>query len=188
MSSVLIGIIGIALFMGIAIGSAIFLGPRFEDAQSQSLGSSSIQAVSTVASAVSSYRMATGYAYGAGLEDVQKLVDAGFLRSVPANSVVPSRAPQIIGSNGVNYSSSSATQQAIWSPKAVVMSLGTDRSVCSQIERMLGNIDSGQEVDDTTVSPITATDAKAAGCFRTNRNSFSVSSGDYVVYVRVGGA
>lgn len=188
MSSVLIGIIGIALFMGIAIGSAVFLGPRFEDAQSQSLGSTSVQAVSSVAAAVSSYRMATGYGYGPGLENAQKLVDGGFLRSVPSNPVLPGRDPQIIGSNGLDYASTPAAQQGTWSPKFVYMSVGTDNGVCGQVLRMLGYMGSGDTLATTTYDPSAGGDQRPAGCFRTNTASSQIASGDYVVYARVGGA
>ncbi len=189
MSSVLIGIIGIALFMGIAIGSAVFLGPRFEDAQSQSLGSTSVQAVSSVAAAVSSFRMATGYGYGPGLENTQKLVDGGYLRSVPTNPVISGRDPQIVGSNGLDYASTPAAQQGTWSPKFVYMSVGTDNGVCSQVLRMLGYMNSGDSLNaGTTYDPSVGGDQRPAGCFRTNAGASQISAGDYVVYARVGGA
>jgi len=189
LSSVLIGIIGIALFMGIAIGSAVFLGPRFEDAQSQSLGSTSVQAVSNVAAAVSSFRMATGYGYGPGLENTQKLVDGGYLRSVPSNPVATGRDPQIVGSNGLDYSATPAAQQSSWSPKFVYMSIGTDRFVCDQVLRMLGYMSSGDSMNpNTTYDPSVGGDQRPAGCFRTNAASSQIASGDYVVYARVGGA
>lgn len=189
LSSVLIGIIGIALFMGIAIGSAIFLGPRFEDAQAQSLGSSAISAVSTVAGGVNSYRMATGYAYGAGLENTQKLVTEGFLRAVPSNMVVAGRDPQIVGSNGLDYASTPVGQQPSWNPKFVYMSLGTDQGVCGQIMRMLGYLGSGDTYDaNTSYAPSVGGDQRPAGCFRTNTASAQIAAGDYVAYARIGGA
>ena len=190
MSSVLIGIIGIALFMGIAIGSAIFLGPRFEDAQAQALGSNAVQVVSTVAGAVNSFRMTTGYAYGIGPENVTKLVTAGYLRGLPLNPVIKARYPVMVGSNGLDYVLTPIDDRVSWSPKYIYMSIGTDRAVCTQVMRMLGHMAGDREVDpDYQESPIMAGDFKASGCFRTDTSSSSlIVAGDYVVYSRIGGA
>lgn len=175
--------------MGIAIAGAIFLGPKFEDAQSQSLGSSSVQAVTAVASAVNSYRMATGYAYGSGLESADSLVTGGYLRAVPANPVLPGRPPQIIGANGSDYIASTSADRMSWSPKYVYMSVGTDRNVCTQVMRMLGHYTGGQEIDpNTQLLPANGGDGKPAGCFRTAAGSTQIAAGDYVVFARIGGA
>ena len=187
MSSVLIGIIGVALFMGIAIGSAIFLGPRFEDAQAQSLGSSAIQTVSAVGSSVSSFRMATGYAIGPGLESPQKLVDAGFMRQMPVNPVNSARPVVIVDESGKTYDGAAAASKPSWSPKAVVMSLGDDMKVCQQIQRMTGAISNSADLDpDNRVMISTGINAKMAGCFRTKSQTPGVSIDDYVAYSRLG--
>jgi hypothetical protein len=187
MSSVLIGIIGVALFMGIAIGSAIFLGPRFEDAQAQSLGSSAIQTISAVGSSVSSFRMATGYAIGPGLESPQKLVDAGFMRQVPINPVTSARPIVIVDETGQTYDGASAAAKPTWSPKAVLMSLGGDSSVCEQILRMTGAIGNGSTIDPSNKVAISnGIGAKMAGCFRTNVATPGVLADDYVAYSRLG--
>src|SRR3546814_17765989 len=51
MSNVLIGIIGVILFIGLALAGALFLGPRFQESPHNSRASSSVQEVSQIASA-----------------------------------------------------------------------------------------------------------------------------------------
>lgn len=187
MSNVLLGILAVVLFMGLAIGSAVFLGPRFDEAQSLGAASDIIQSVASVSTAVNAYRMATGYAYGPGLESPQVLVDAGFMRRVPENSLVPGRAPQIYGSNGLDYLSTPAADQPVWSPRFVYMSIGDDRLVCSQVMRVLGHISGSSMVSDTAVSPAVAGDQRSAGCFRTASGGAQINANDYVVFSRIGG-
>lgn len=188
LSNVLIGIVGVVLFMGLAIGSAVFLGPKFEEAQAQSLASNAVQSVTTVASAVTNFHMSTGYTYGAGLENAQKIVTAGVLRSVPANPVVAANLPQIAGSNGLDYTASPAAQRTTWSPKYVFMSIGNDVEVCTQVMRMLGYYGYTVAYDPSNVmAPATAGDQYIAGCFRTNTAMTNIAANDYVVFARIGG-
>jgi len=42
MSNVLIGIIGVILFIGLALAGALFLGPRFQESTNNSRGSAVI--------------------------------------------------------------------------------------------------------------------------------------------------
>ena len=51
MSNVLIGIIGVILFIGLALAGALFLGPRFQQSTNNSKASASVQAVSQVGNA-----------------------------------------------------------------------------------------------------------------------------------------
>ena len=186
MANVLLGILAIVLFMGFAVGSAVFLGPRFDEAQSMGAASDAIQAVSSVAAAANSFRLATGYAYGPGMENPQALVNAGFLRRVPGNPIVPANGPQIYGSNGRDYAASNSSEKAVWSPTFVVMSLGDNRLVCSQVMRMLGHSSGSDLVSTSTVPPGAGANGRTAGCFRTTRVGTQVASGDYVVYARLG--
>lgn len=187
MSNVLIGILAIVLFMVVAIGSAIFLGPQFDDAQSMGAASSAIQAVSEVATGVNTFRMATGYTYGAGLESAQRLVDAGVLRRVPENPVISGRAPQIIGANGNDFLQSSAAEQAVWVPRVVVMSLGADRLACTHVMRMLGHISGEALVSESAVTPLVGSNDRTAGCFRASQGGTGVAANDYVAFARIGG-
>src|SRR3546814_7999702 len=60
MSNVLIGIIGVILFIGLAIAGALFLGPRFQESTNNSSASASVQAVSQIASAANMFEVQEG--------------------------------------------------------------------------------------------------------------------------------
>lgn len=97
MSNVLIGIIGVILFIGLALAGALFLGPRFQESTNNSKASAAVQAVSQVASAANMYRVQEGKSDfslnttpGAG-----DLVTNNYLKSIPANpagTAIPSLA------------------------------------------------------------------------------------------------
>src|SRR3546814_19495658 len=60
MSNVLIGIIGVILFIGLALAGALFLGPRFQESTNNSRASASVQAVSQIASAATMFEVQEG--------------------------------------------------------------------------------------------------------------------------------
>lgn len=84
MSNVLIGIIGVILFVGLALAGALFLGPRFQDSRSTSVGAATVQAVSQVSSAVALSNVEESGFLGAGT-DPEGLRLANYLRNVPVN-------------------------------------------------------------------------------------------------------
>ena len=90
MSNVLIGIIGVILFIGLALAGALFLGPRFQESTNNSRASAAVQAVSQVASAANMYRVQEGTAptaVGAAgdASTATTLMGRGYLKSVPSN-------------------------------------------------------------------------------------------------------
>lgn len=60
MSNVLIGIIGVILFIGLALAGALFLGPRFQESKVSASAAASVQALSQAASAVQLYNLNEG--------------------------------------------------------------------------------------------------------------------------------
>ena len=60
MSNVLIGIIGVILFIGLALAGALFLGPRFQESRNSSGAAAGMQALSQVANAVELYNLNEG--------------------------------------------------------------------------------------------------------------------------------
>ena len=60
MSNVLIGIIGVILFIGLALAGALFLGPRFQEATVNSKASAQMAGLKQVADAVNMYRIQEG--------------------------------------------------------------------------------------------------------------------------------
>ena len=81
MSNVLIGIIGVILFIGLALAGTLFLGPRFQESTNNSRASAAVQAVAQVASAANMFRVQEGR----GAANVEALVTDGYLKSTPAN-------------------------------------------------------------------------------------------------------
>lgn len=60
MSNVLIGIIGVILFIGLALAGALFLGPRFQEATVNSKASAQMAGLKQIADAVNMYRVQEG--------------------------------------------------------------------------------------------------------------------------------
>ncbi len=85
MSNVLIGIIGVILFIGLALAGALFLGPRFQESTQNSKASAAVQAVSQVANAANMYRLQEGRTLLTGNLDL--LTNGGYLKSAPANPI-----------------------------------------------------------------------------------------------------
>jgi hypothetical protein len=80
-SNVLIGIIGVILFIGLALSGALFLGPRFQEASNSSKGSAVASAVAQVAQATEMMRVQEGTSF-TGAQTMSKIVP-GYLKSVP---------------------------------------------------------------------------------------------------------
>lgn len=183
MSNLLIGIIGVALFIGIAIAGAVFLGPRFEDSATNSVASNSIQAVTLVATAANSYRMATGYVSGSDMGTPQSLVDAGFMKSVPTNPSASGAGLELVDASGTDYDL--ATDKAGFSPRYVALSIGSDRALCTAVERQASNIGSESSFDDGQ-KDLSGFSPRNSGCFHSSsKRMSSMTAGDYLVYARM---
>jgi len=88
MSNVLIGIIGVILFIGLALAGALFLGPRFQESTNNSRASAAVQAVSQVSNAANMYNVQEGKIPSAiddATHTATTLIGGGYLKSVPAN-------------------------------------------------------------------------------------------------------
>src|SRR3546814_10975839 len=88
MSNVLIGIIGVILFIGLALAGALFLGPRFQESTNNSRASASVQAVSQIASAANMFEVQEGRIAAVipdAVVDNDDLAERGYLTSVPQN-------------------------------------------------------------------------------------------------------
>jgi len=84
MSNVLIGIIGVILFIGLAVAGALFLAPRFSDTKSASTAAATVQAVAQLAAAVTYANADQAQRAPAGF-DTADLVAGRYLQSVPTN-------------------------------------------------------------------------------------------------------
>ncbi len=118
MSNVLIGIIGVILFIGLALAGALFLGPRFQESTNNSRASAAVQAVSQVSSAINMYNVQEGRTYGTDTTG-EGLVTDGYLKSVPSNPT---------GTGAIALDDASAN------PRYVTMPLGGNaEQICAAI-------------------------------------------------------
>ncbi len=168
MSNVLIGIIGVILFIGLALAGALFLGPRFQEATNNSKAAAAVQAVSQIARAADMYNVQSGEPIEPYVNIKTKLVDAGFLKAIPINPVnsanVPVVAPGGSGAFQGNY---------------VFMDVGSGaRDVCISIARQVGQ-SLGRDANGLTVVP-TDVDGSPVGCIKGARPEDS-----YAVFARI---
>jgi type II secretory pathway pseudopilin PulG len=123
MSNVLIGIIGVILFIGLALAGALFLGPRFQESTNNSRASAAVQAVSQVANAANMYRVQEGrtdYTLDATAVPATDLVSNNYLKSIPGNPT-------------------GGTAPSLATTGYVTMTLATnDAAVCAAINKQSG--------------------------------------------------
>lgn len=140
MSNVLIGIIGVILFIGLALAGALFLGPRFQQATLNSKGAALSQAVAQISAAANMYRVQEGRGFSE-TDDLYTLVP-GYLKAMPSNPT------GYTGANGVHLVSRSFGMYDPGNPTPgekdlfVVMRIGgevdTAREICGAINRQAG--------------------------------------------------
>jgi hypothetical protein len=149
MSNVLIGIIGVILFIGLALAGALFLGPRFQEATISSKAAKTVQATAQVANAMSLYSTESGWSFSGQQPSVPELITAGYLKTNPGSISV--------------YSFSTGTGIAnTWLPETE-----EGRQMCWNIQRQTGQIAPGAEPDTAGKRYVTATFPKtSSGCMR----------------------
>jgi len=147
MSNVLIGIIGVILFIGLALAGALFLGPRFQEATITSKTSAVVQALSQVSHAAAMYQVQEGKALRATdhATNVQTLADRHYLKSLVTN---PMNREPMITVDVLGYGRDLPVDH-------VYTTLGTiddpvARAVCKDVERRQGNPD-----PEASLAPIT---------------------------------
>ena len=138
MSNVLIGIIGVILFIGLALAGALFLGPRFQESTNNSRASAAVQAVSQVSNAINMYNVQEGKTVSntvtaKGLVEDEtafvELVGGRYLKSVPSNPT---------GTGLINIQSGDGPSAG---RKLVTMDLGTNaEAVCTAIHKQSGGV------------------------------------------------
>ena len=82
MSNVLIGIIGVILFIGLALAGALFLGPRFQESANTSKASAISSSIAQVAQAVEMYRLQEGRE--APASTTLTAIVPGYLKTMPS--------------------------------------------------------------------------------------------------------
>ena len=144
MSNVLIGIIGVILFIGLALAGALFLGPRFQEASNNAKAAAVVQSMDQFTKAVNMYQTLEGAPMAAvGAGSVFTLANKGYLKSVIVSPF-----------NGAVFSINDATGNGGTDPADhVETNLGevdntVAKSVCEAIERQAGGTGTLESVTD----------------------------------------
>lgn len=176
MSNVLIGIIGVILFIGLALAGALFLGPRFQESTNNSKASAVVQAVSQVSAAVNMRDASTGTRMNPSGPpgDVGTLVSEGYLKTVPANAARSGTAPVLMMAAG--------SGQDIAPASHVVMGLGSNEAICRAIARQTST---PQPDAETFVAA--ASMPGTSGCIRASNSNGAMGfvQGEFVAYSRI---
>lgn len=159
MSQVLIGIIGVMLFIGLALAGAMFLGPRFQESTANSKASAALNTATQVAQAANLFVMQEGRAPVATWE----LVGMNYLKTTPVNPV--SNADQI----GLqDYDSDGEVEHAAmvigWTGGA------GDPEICETVNKQA----TGYTGTIPTTAPSGAAGEGVSGCFQNASNQLVV--------------
>lgn len=171
MSNVLIGIIGVILFIGLALAGALILGDDFRTANGDSKAAAAIQQVQQASHAISMYRLKTGSPYSQGTLNG---LTPRFLKVVPINPIEPNWAVDTRDVNGNQ------------SGPAVMAAMGmpiTDRNkdVCLSVARSTGM----PMANDVTVPTYAGIPTHPVGCYLPSATLGGIGPFMYVIYSKV---
>jgi hypothetical protein len=162
MSNVLIGIIGVILFIGLALAGALILGDDFKSANNDSKAAAVQSQLKQVADAVNMAVLKTGRPVMAGQVDVNSALLPRFLRSAPVNPI-----GSIVGGSGFILISADGSQVTTQEAKTAIMYMKADtvsKSVCEAIDRMLGRTKDNEVFDVAPRSFVNSQMVGQAGC------------------------
>jgi len=149
MSNVLIGIIGVILFIGLALAGALFLGPRFQQSTANSKASAIVQSLQQIQSAENLFRLNEGRSIpsgGSGEALLSTLRTGGYLKARPVNPFA-----QDVTDADIVYHGGDSTGSQSGAPMTMVFTYlptgQTARDACLAIERQMGNPNPEGQVD-----------------------------------------
>lgn len=157
MSNVLIGIIGVILFIGLALAGALFLGPRFQSATVDAKASSVMAAVGQAADAVNMHNLQEGASLQSG-NVISTLATKGYLKAVPVNAVEPTWSYDFRDAAGGSDGSKPAAYADTGLPLGEI-----SEKVCESINRQSGVALVNGKVPFSNTNP----PSTVQGCFRT---------------------
>ena len=175
MANVIIGIIGVVLFILLAIAGAIFLGPQFTAANNNGKAAALVQSATQIASAVNLTNTQNGTTYASGVSTSQLVTDGG-LKVVPGNTVNTAATGAFLLINAAAPASTTAVADTI------TASLGTgNKPVCDQIEKQSGGASTGAVVTTLTNLP------RVNGCIvlAAATNPVSFFPNENIVYAKI---
>ncbi len=177
MSNVLIGIIGIILFIGLALAGALFLGPRFQESRNNADAAVLSQGAAQVAHSVLMYRTNEGRDVPAGPKPTA-LVTSGYLKSLPVNPTDPN-------DTGAYYGYLDATGQQAGSPSFIVAGLLGDKMdvICAALAKQVG-----QTIPEGEKTPRISSMADInvpVGCYRPTKSVGAMATSNTYVIARI---
>ena len=174
MSNVLIGIIGVILFIGLALAGALILGDDFRSSNAESKAAAIASLMQQSAQAVNMYQLKTGRVLpSAHAGDYAAFIGPRFIRSAPVNPV--NGMGFLVNNQGGGHDADPAVQ--------IYTSLGNDASakaVCKAIEGMAGTVDTEAAVQPTSYRDRTTAN-KRFGCV----NNAGYPGGMYQAYIPI---
>jgi hypothetical protein len=133
MSNVLIGIIGVILFIGLALAGALILGDDFRSVSASSKASSMTAQIQQVAAAINMYNLKTGRTMTAAeyTSGAQTLLVPRFLKTLPVN--VSGGGLQVQDSSGNNSTANRAYIVAADLPRQL-----SSKAICQAAAEAMG--------------------------------------------------
>lgn len=180
MTNVLIGIIGVILFIGLSLAGALYLGPRFHEAQNNSTAMAVTQAASQVSSAANLYRVESGFGVRSRVPASQ-LRDAGYLRAIPMNPFIDRGGRPYRILNGYDI------EDGISLANIVLVDLGGSaeaREICGTLNRQALGDSNVDELELEQGADVSSMIRSTAGCFRMHDVGVSgeADGHDYIAY------
>ncbi len=168
MSNVLIGIIGVILFIGLALAGALFLGPRFQESTNNSKAAAIVQHMQQLTSAMNMYHVNEGRPIVSSEynDGTSTLVSGGYVKTTLRNPL-----------NNMRYVAVDDAGYGYATPaRYVYADIGSDATavaVCKAIERQAGATDS-EASTKTSVGWSYAVQNRRAGCLRMSPGEIDV--------------
>ena len=178
MSNVLIGIIGVILFIGLALAGAVYVGQLVLDGTTQRNAGVVTASVTQTAAAVRMYGMRNRRPLAPGTDAVDRLIAAGGMSARPQNPLVDADYPMVVDANG----------SLTGNPAFVLMYLGQTsqaRDACIEFEIANGHADrTATTTMEQTIAFTSRATTASPGCHR-NAGAFGGNggvAGDYLAY------
>lgn len=171
MSNVLIGIIGVILFIGLALAGALILGDDFQSSTSESKAAAAVQQVQQASHAIAMHNLKTGAPYSQGT--LNGLLPR-FLKTVPVNPVDSGYAVDTRDANG--NQTGAAVMAAMGFPLTA-----RNKAICLAAARGTAM----PMASDTTVPTYAGIPTHQAGCYQPSVNFGGINTSMYVIYSRI---
>jgi hypothetical protein len=182
MSNVLIGIIGVILFIGLALAGALFLGPRFQESTQNSQAASIMSSLKQATDAAELRMLDLGVQYTPAT-DASFLTTGGYLKTVPTNAAPSARGSssydhRIVFNNNIYADGADEPQNAARFAMTVIgpEDDAVARGICAAISRTYG------EATVPTTTDNFPDHSRTSGCMAANGHN---AKRWYIAYSRI---